>query len=67
MAGLGLTTAAVVASHPGAVRGGIALWAAGLAVFSANLARVLWHLVRPRIEPFSDSLEPISHERPSPH
>lgn len=67
LAGLGLTTAAVVAGNPWAVRGGVAVLAAGLAVFAANLVRVLWHLVQPRIEPFSNSLKPIPHERTTPY
>jgi hypothetical protein len=37
--------------HELGVRGGCALLAASLAIFAANMARVLSHWIKPRIQP----------------
>ena len=53
VAGLLLTSVATVLAHQSCVRAGCALLLASVAVFVANVGRILAHLVRPRIEPLA--------------
>jgi hypothetical protein len=60
LAGLALMAGATAGSHPAAIRGGCALLALGLLIFAANMAKILAHLVRPRIEPFAVKTKTVS-------
>ena len=53
MAGLAATTIAIVLANAVAVRCGCALLALSLATLALNVAKILSHLVRPRIEPLN--------------
>ena len=58
LAGLGATSVAITLGNAAGVRGGIALLAISLAVLAANVAKILSHLIRPRIEPLG--LRPVT-------
>jgi len=49
--GLAMTSVATALGHELAVRGGCALLAASLAVFAVNMAKVLGHWIKPRVQP----------------
>jgi hypothetical protein len=53
LAGLGGTSVATALGNAAGVRCGVALLTVSLAVLAVNVARILSHLVRPRIEPLT--------------
>jgi cbb3-type cytochrome oxidase subunit 1 len=53
VAGLTVTTTAILLGHAAAVTCGCALLALSLAALGLNVAKILSHLVRPRIEPLN--------------
>jgi hypothetical protein len=50
VAGLAITSAAILLGSTPLARGGSAVVAAGLCLFALNMGAILWHLYRPRIE-----------------
>jgi hypothetical protein len=53
LAGLAGTTIAIVVANPVAVRCGCALLVLSLATLALNVAKILSHLIRPKIEPLA--------------
>lgn len=51
LAGLVVTILGILASHPVVIRAGTSLLAISLLTFGINIARILAHLIRPRLEP----------------
>ncbi len=53
LAGLAVTIAGILASHPACIRAGTLLLAASLVTFAFNIARILGHLVHPQLQPIA--------------
>jgi hypothetical protein len=58
-----VTSVAIVLGHAAAVRAGCILLALSLLVLAANVAKIIRHLFRPRIEPLATTSPSLNSRR----